>query len=284
MATMLAVVAGDGIVIRILELQPEGRRGDDGARVPRRAAGSRRARDRAGMIAPARLAAYDVAAAGRHGTPGSAAGAGACPVHGSTTNAIARLRARSPPAPCAGRRRSITSSSAATGRPLARLDPEVLDILRLTLFQLLHLDRVPGVRGGRRRREPDQARPARAARRGLVNAVLRRMQPRTATSCRCQPGPRDTDRQRGASARTCRSRCRIRAGWSDRWLRPVRLRGGRSLGAFNNSPAPLTLRVNTPAERPREAADRRAGAGRRARRAWPLRARTGWSCSTAIRC
>ncbi len=29
------------------------------------------------------------------------------------------------------------------GRRLARLDPEVVDILRLTLFQLLHLDRVP---------------------------------------------------------------------------------------------------------------------------------------------
>ena len=28
-------------------------------------------------------------------------------------------------------------------RPLARLDPEVVDVLRLTLFQLLHLDRVP---------------------------------------------------------------------------------------------------------------------------------------------
>ncbi len=30
-----------------------------------------------------------------------------------------------------------------SGRPLDRLDPEVVDILRLTLFQLLHLDRVP---------------------------------------------------------------------------------------------------------------------------------------------
>ena len=29
------------------------------------------------------------------------------------------------------------------GRPLERLDPEVVDVLRLTLFQLLHLDRVP---------------------------------------------------------------------------------------------------------------------------------------------
>ena len=29
------------------------------------------------------------------------------------------------------------------GRPLERLDAEVVEILRLTLFQLLHLDRVP---------------------------------------------------------------------------------------------------------------------------------------------
>ena len=33
--------------------------------------------------------------------------------------------------------------AAFSGRPTARLDPEVLDILRSSVFQLLHLDRVP---------------------------------------------------------------------------------------------------------------------------------------------
>ena len=30
-----------------------------------------------------------------------------------------------------------------SGRPLARLDPEVVDVLRISIFQLLYLERVP---------------------------------------------------------------------------------------------------------------------------------------------
>src|SRR5262245_39895786 len=61
-----------------------------------------------------------------------------------------------------------------TGRPAAKLDPEVLDILRMTAFQLLHLDRVPAsaavndaVSLTRKAGKTSAA--------GLVNAVLRRI-------------------------------------------------------------------------------------------------------------
>src|SRR4029079_4079828 len=36
-----------------------------------------------------------------------------------------------------------TIIEAFTKRPVTKLDPEVLDILRLTAFQLVHLDRIP---------------------------------------------------------------------------------------------------------------------------------------------
>src|SRR4029453_7651003 len=61
-----------------------------------------------------------------------------------------------------------------TGRPVSRLDPEVLDILRLTLFQLIHLERVPASAAVN-----DAVSLTRKAGKGsasgLVNAVLRRV-------------------------------------------------------------------------------------------------------------
>ena len=57
-------------------------------------------------------------------------------------------------------------------RPLARLDPEVRDVLRLGIYQLLHLDRVPASA------VVDDAveltrRAGKSSAAGLVNAVLR---------------------------------------------------------------------------------------------------------------
>ena len=57
-------------------------------------------------------------------------------------------------------------------RPLTKIDPDVLAILRLSLFQLLHLDRVPAAAV-----VDDAVSLTRAARKssasGFVNAVLR---------------------------------------------------------------------------------------------------------------
>src|SRR6185503_18231658 len=59
-------------------------------------------------------------------------------------------------------------------RPLAKIDPAVLAVLRLSLFQLLHLDRVPAAAV-----VDDAVSLTRAARKssaaGFVNAVLRSM-------------------------------------------------------------------------------------------------------------
>ena len=59
------------------------------------------------------------------------------------------------------------------GRPLARLEPAVLAALRLGIFQLLFLDRVPDHAAVGESRRARQAR-ARRGGAGLVNAVLRR--------------------------------------------------------------------------------------------------------------
>ena len=94
------------------------------------------------MIAPARQAAFDVLRAvgdGRADLPG----------------ALARVRARMPDE----RDRALCGEiatgtlrwqaafdhviAAFAGRPVERLDPEVRDVLRMTAFQLLHLDRIP---------------------------------------------------------------------------------------------------------------------------------------------
>jgi len=93
-------------------------------------------------VAPARTAAYEIV---------RAVGSGAADL----PHALARARARLPDE----RDRALAGEIAVgtlrwreafdriaaefTRRPINRLDPEVVDILRITVFQLLHLDRVP---------------------------------------------------------------------------------------------------------------------------------------------
>ena len=103
------------------------------------------------MIAPARLAAYEVLVATSTG-------------HADLASALASSRDRLRDE----RDRALVSEIAtgvqrwrgpldhlireAAGRPLRRLDPEVLEILRLSAYQLLYLTRVPvsaAVDGGR---------------------------------------------------------------------------------------------------------------------------------------
>lgn len=126
-------------------------------------------------------------------------------------------------------------------RPVTRLDPEVLDILRSAIFQLLHLDRVPASavvsdavnmtrKAGKKSAGP------------LVNALLRRVsRERDRLPLPERPDiPDDRDAALNYLAITLSHPRWLAARWLDRygfaateaWLQ------------FNNRPAPLTIRAN----------------------------------------
>jgi 16S rRNA (cytosine967-C5)-methyltransferase len=193
------------------------------------------------MIAPARLAAYDVLRA----------------VNASRADlpaALAHARARLPDE----RDRALAGEIATgtlrwqgafdqviatfAGRPVSRLDPEVLDILRLTMFQLLHLDRVPA--SAAVNDAVDLTRKAGKKSAGaLVNALLRRV----GRERRDLPLPRrpaaDATSEEGldylsitlSHPRWFAARLVERYGFdaADAWCR------------FDNEAARLTLRANT---------------------------------------
>ena len=140
--------------------------------------------------------------------------------------------------------------------PLDRLDPEVLDILRLTLFQLLHLDRVPAsavvndaVESARRRRQ--------AERRGARQRRAAPRQPASATSCRCRRGQR-SGRSRGRARLSGHHAVASRAGWSAAGCDRYGFEAAEAWARFNNAPAPLTLRVEPPAHHRGDARRRRS--------------------------
>ena len=138
-------------------------------------------------------------------------------------------------------------------RPLHRLDREVLEILRLSLYQLLHLTRVPAAA------VVDDAvdltgRAGKRSASGLVNAVLRAIS-RHRHALPLPPRPEDpNDRQRALEylSVTLSHPAWLVSRWFDRygfdatedWLR------------FNNAPAPLTLRANPLRNTPRELIER----------------------------
>jgi 16S rRNA (cytosine967-C5)-methyltransferase len=193
------------------------------------------------MIAPARLAAFDVlmaVSAGRADLPSALASA-----RGSLRDDRDRALA----------------SEIATGvqrwrgridyllvhfsrRAIDRLDPEIIEILRLSAYQLLHLTRVPaaavvddGVNLAKRAGKKSAS--------GLVNAVLRAIsRRRTALPLPARPAdPSNRDAALEYLSITLSHPRWLAARWHDRfgfdraeaWLR------------FNNAPAPLTLRANT---------------------------------------
>ncbi len=192
------------------------------------------------MIAPARIAAYDVLTAVSAGNADLA-----------TAIAFARAGLRD-------ERDRALASEIATGvlrwratldhliatfakRPLNRLDPEVVEILRLSVYQLLHLTRVPAsavvddaVNLARRVGKSSAA--------GFVNAVLRATS-RKRNALPLPPRPADAaDRETAleyfavslSHPRWLAARWYERLGFdaAERWMR------------FDNAPAPLTLRAN----------------------------------------
>src|SRR5690606_17759819 len=116
-------------------------------------------------------------------------------------------------------------------------DPGVLVILRLTMFQLLHLDRVPASaavndavnlarRAGKRSAAP------------LVNAVLRRVS-RERRRLPLPPRPAD-DRDREAALDYLSITLSHPRWLARRWLDRVGFEAADAWMQFNNAPAPLT--------------------------------------------
>jgi 16S rRNA (cytosine967-C5)-methyltransferase len=193
------------------------------------------------MIAPARVAAYDILLAIANG-------------RADLPSAIARARAS-----LADDRDRALAAEIATGvqrwrgaldfliagfakRGVDRLDPEVLEVLRLSAYQLLHLTRVPAsavvddaVNLARRAGKRSAA--------GFVNAVLRTVS-RRRNALPLPPRPEDPADRATALAyftHTLSHPAWLAARWYDRlgfaaaeaWLR------------FDNTAAPLTLRANS---------------------------------------
>ncbi len=122
-------------------------------------------------------------------------------------------------------------------RPIAKLDFEVLQILRLGAYQLIHLDRVPAaaavndaVAMTRRARKTSAA--------GLVNAVLRALS-RNAHRLPLPLRPPDGDPLPYLEVSLSHP------GWlARRWLTRYGFDAAEAWEQFNNAPAPLTIRVN----------------------------------------
>jgi 16S rRNA (cytosine967-C5)-methyltransferase len=192
------------------------------------------------MIAPGRRAAFEVLLSvetGRTDLP----------------HALAKTRARLPDE----RDRALAAEIAAgtlrwqaafdhvieefSSRPVSKLDREILTILRLTVFQLLHLDRVPASAAVN-----DAVSLARAAGKSsaapLVNAVLRRV------SRQRQHLPLPPRPARGASRDAMLAYLATTLShprWLvSRWLDRHGFEAAEAWAMFDNAPAPMTLRAN----------------------------------------
>jgi 16S rRNA (cytosine967-C5)-methyltransferase len=185
------------------------------------------------VIAPARIAAYETVlavAAGRADLPAALAQA-RTRLHDERDRALAgeiatgTLRWQ-------GAFDHVIEQFA--GRRAAKLDREILAILRTGIFQLLHLDRVPAsavvddaVNLARKAGKKSAA--------GFVNALLRRVSRERAHLPLPTDPPLDV-----LSISLSHPR------WlAQRWLARHGFDAAAAWARFNNSPAPLTLRVNT---------------------------------------
>ena len=133
------------------------------------------------------------------------------------------------------------------GRSLSRLDAEVVEVLRLSAYQILHLDRVPAaavvddaVELARRAGKTSAA--------GFVNAVLRafcrdRMHP-PLPAPPGPPDPSDGPGRRQAELDYLAIALSHPRWLASRWLDRHGFDAAASWMAFNNQPARLTVRAN----------------------------------------
>ena len=132
--------------------------------------------------------------------------------------------------------------AAFSNRPVRKLDPEILDILRLSMFQLLRLERIPASAAVKDAVDLAGKAGKRSAA-GMVNAILRRVS-RERDHLPLPPRPADpADR---AAAVAYLSITSSHPEWLvTRWLDRHGFEHAEAWVRFNNSPAPLTLRANT---------------------------------------
>ena len=193
------------------------------------------------MIAPARVAAYEIQrriSAGKADLPTS----------------VAQVRDR-----LTDERDQALATEIATGtqrwlaaldflishyarRPIGRLDAEVVDVLRISLYQLLYLSRVPAsavvddaVELARRAGKRSAA--------GFTNAILRTVS-RNRRSLPFPPRP-ETGVDRPAALAYLSVTLSHPLWLCERWLDRLGLDRAAAWMTFNNQPAPLTLRANT---------------------------------------
>ncbi|MBP1633447.1 MAG: rsmB [Acidobacteria bacterium] len=135
---------------------------------------------------------------------------------------------------------AVIAAFARRGTP--RFDPEVLEILRLGAYQLLHLQRVPPSAVVSDAVELARASGKRSAA-GLVNAVLRRID-RERDALPLPSRPADPSDAKAALDYLAITLSHPR--WlAERWLARVGFEAAEAWLRFNNGPAPLTLRANT---------------------------------------
>jgi 16S rRNA (cytosine967-C5)-methyltransferase len=192
------------------------------------------------MIAPARIAAYDILSAVSGGNADL-----------STAIAFSRAGLKD------DRDRALASEIAAgvqrwraaldhvivafSKRRLDRLDPEIVEILRLSAYQLLYLTRVPASA------VVDDAvdltrRAGKTSASGFVNAVLRTISRKRST---LPLPPRPTDASDAAATLAYLSITLSHPRWLvERWLERYGFEAAERWLLFDNEPAPLTIRPN----------------------------------------
>ena len=192
------------------------------------------------MIAPARVAAYDVLRAvanGRADLPAALAQSRAA-LEDDRDRALAAEIATGVQRWRAALDHVIAQ---AAKRPLDRLDPEIVEILRLSAYQLLHLTRVPAAAA------VDDAvdlarRAGKKSAAGFVNGVLRTV---SRSRDRLPLPPRPTDPADRTAALDYFSITLSHPRWLvDRWYERYGFAATEQWLRFNNEPAPLTLRAN----------------------------------------
>jgi 16S rRNA (cytosine967-C5)-methyltransferase len=143
-------------------------------------------------------------------------------------------------------------------RAISRLDPEVVEILRLSAYQLLHLTRVPASA------VVDDAvnlagRAGKRSASGFVNAVLRTISRRRGS---LPLPPRPTDASDRAALLDYLSITLSHPRWlAARWLDRLGFEAAEAWEQFDNTPGALTLRANRLRTTPQELTARLAAEG-----------------------
>jgi 16S rRNA (cytosine967-C5)-methyltransferase len=192
------------------------------------------------MIAPARVAAYDILCAVSAGTTDLPTGIALA--RGTLTDERDRALAADIATGVQRWRAALDHLIVEfSKRAIDRLDPEVLAILRLSAYQLLHLTRVPAAAVVDDAVDLTRKAGKRSAS-GLVNAVLRSISRRRA-SLPLPPRPPDAaDREAALGYLSVTlSHPRWLAG---RWYDRFGLDAAEAWMRFNNTPASVTLRAN----------------------------------------